>query len=163
MMHLKSNRGLTLVEVIAITLITSIIAILIFSIIQTSVKQKELQTQETQDLFDITYALKIITKEIRYSTAIEVKTSELILTIPNSTFDKSITYLIKENQLIKKIKIISNGNVINPENVEIITDSLGCGEFKLDEDNINVVMITLSNTNSCANGQNTEIHLRKGH
>ena len=142
---LKSTRGMTLVEILAVTVITSIIAILVFSLIQSSIKQQVQQTKETSNLNDITYALKVVTKDIRRSTSARVDKGNLELTFPNAS--KAI-YSV-ENEKLKKT---TGGKV------EIITDGIGCANFSGKD----VISIKLSNTSGCSEGQSTEIHLRKG-
>lgn len=149
MKHLIKNKyGMTLIEVLAVTVITSIVAILVFGIIQSSVKQQAQQTKEASNLNDITYALKMITKDIRRSTNAEIKDEKLELTFPNTSEPITYSYSADDKQLKKGIG----------EKVEIIIDGLGCAEFS----GINVISIKLSNTSNCSEGPSTEIHLRKG-
>lgn len=154
----KNKQGLTLIEVLAVTVIISIVAILIFSIIQSSLELRSKQTKETNELFDITYALKLVTKDIRRSIAAEAKITELKLTFPDSKSDNSVTYLFEDHQLKKKT--IRDVNGLKTETEELITNGIGCAEFKPVENN--VISIKLSNTSDCSHGQNTEIHLRNG-
>lgn len=142
---LKSKRGMTLIEVLAVTVIISIVASLIFNIIQSSVTQQAQQTKEANNLNDITYALKVVTKDIRRSVEAEANTSELTLTFLNGD---TTTYFLLDEQLQKK----SGGKV------EIITDGIGCAEFS----GTDVISIKLSNTSVCPEVPSTEIQLRKG-
>lgn len=141
----KNNRGMTLIEVLATLVITAIVAILIFNIIQSSTKQKFLQTREADNLYNVTYALKVITKDIRRSIATIATTSELKLTFP----DSEATYFLENGHLKKRAEGKS----------EVITE-LGCAQFIAPQSHI--ILIKLSNTSNCAEGKNTEIHLRKG-
>ncbi len=97
---LKSKRGMTLIEVLAVTVIISIVASLIFNIIQSSVTQQAQQTKEANNLNDITYALKVVTKDIRRSVEAEANTSELTLTFLNGD---TTTYFLLDEQLQKKV------------------------------------------------------------
>lgn len=142
---LKNKKGLTLIEVLAATAIISFIAILIFSIIQSSIDQRIKQTKEKQDLFDITYALKVVTKDIRRAVNASATGTTLLLEFPNGN---EATYLLEDSQLIRKI----NGGT------EVITSGIGCAEFTVNS----VISIRLSNTSDCSQGQTTEIHLRTG-
>lgn len=142
---LKSKRGMTLIEVLAVTVIISIVASLIFNIIQSSVTQQAQQTKEANNLNDITYALKVVTKDIRRSVEAEANTSELTLTFLNGD---TTTYFLLDEQLQKE----------SGEKVEIITDGIGCAEFS----GTDVISIKLSNTSVCPEVPSTEIQLRKG-
>lgn len=142
---IKNTRGMTLIEILAVTVITSIIAILIFSIIQSSVTQQVQQTKEAANLRDITYALKVVTKDIRRSKYANIIDKKLELQFPD---DSVVTFFLEGTQLKKEV-----GNKI-----EIITDGIGCAEFTADD----VISIKLSNTSDCLEVQSTEIHLRKG-
>ncbi|WP_339174829.1 type II secretion system protein [Solibacillus sp. FSL R5-0691] len=141
----KNMRGITLVELLAVTAITSIVAILVFSLIQSSIKQQVQQTQETGDLNDITYALKVVTKDIRRSTSAKVKEGTLELTFPNAS--KSV-YSSENGKL----------NKTTGDKIEIITDGIWCANFSGED----VISIKLSNTSVCPVEPSTEIHLRKG-
>lgn len=141
----ENKQGLTLIEVLAVTVIISIIAILIFSIIQSSLDQRVKQTKETKDLFDITYALKVVTKDIRRAVTASANGTTLFLKFPD---DEAATYLLENNELKRE----ANGET------EVITNGIGCAEFTGNT----VISIRLSNTTDCSQGQTTEIHLRTG-
>lgn len=142
---IKNMRGITLIEILAVTVITSIIAILVFSLIQASVNQQIQQTRKTDNLNDITYALKIVTKDIRRSTSAKVSEENLELTFIDAS---KATYSVEDEQLKKT----------NGANSEIIINGIGCAEFSGED----VILIKLSNTSECSEGQSTEIHVRKG-
>lgn len=142
---LKNKKGLTLIEVLATTAIISFIAILIFSIIQSSIDQRVKQTKETRDLFDISYALKVVTKDIRRAVNASATGTTLILEFPNGD---EATYLLEDSQLKREAN----------SGTEVITSGIGCAEFTGN----NVISIRLSNTSNCSKGQTTKIHLRTG-
>ena len=142
---LKNKQGLTLIEILAATVIISIIAILIFSIIQSSLDQRVKQTKETRDLFDITYALKAVTKDIRRAVNASATGTTLLLEFPNGN---EATYLLEDSQLKRE----TNGGT------EVITSGIGCAKFSGN----NIISIRLSSTSNCSQGQTTEIHLRTG-
>lgn len=146
--RIKREHGMTLVEVLAALVITSVVAIFIFSIIQSSVEQNVKQKTEADILFDITYALKIVTKDIRRSIDAIATTSELNLKLPDAS---EVIYYLEEGYLKRKPK----GKV-----AEVITDNIGCAQFIPHKKD--VILIKLSYTNNCEEGRNTIIHLRKG-
>lgn len=61
----KNERGMTLLEVVAVTIIASIIVIFLVSFLSNTMNLHDKQETETKELFDKSYALKIITKDAR--------------------------------------------------------------------------------------------------
>lgn len=68
--HLNNEKGLTLVELLAVVLIGAMLLILISNVHLFSHKQYSSQTEKTEQLYDVTYAAKVITKEIRKANAL---------------------------------------------------------------------------------------------
>lgn len=97
---IKNTRGMTLIEILAVTVITSIIAVLVFSIIHLSVTQQVKQTRETASLNDVTYALKVVTKDIRRSKNADIIDKKLELEFPDGSV---VTYSLEGTQLIKEV------------------------------------------------------------
>ena len=62
-----NQKGLTLVEVMAVIAIMSVIFIIICSIQLTSKEQYTMQTEKNNQLTDLSYTLKVITKDMRKS------------------------------------------------------------------------------------------------
>lgn len=67
MKNALNQKGLTLVELMAVIVIMSIIFILISRIQLTSSEQYTLQTEKNNQLTDLSYTLKVITKDLRKS------------------------------------------------------------------------------------------------
>ncbi|MFJ7936427.1 prepilin-type N-terminal cleavage/methylation domain-containing protein [Sporosarcina sp. NPDC096371] len=63
--YLRNEKGLTLVEVLAVIIIGSIILLLISNVHVFGQKQYNSQSEKSRHLSDVTYAAKVITKEIR--------------------------------------------------------------------------------------------------
>ncbi|HJF32401.1 MAG TPA: prepilin-type N-terminal cleavage/methylation domain-containing protein [Sporosarcina psychrophila] len=63
--YLRSEKGLSLVEVLAVIIIGSLIMLLISNIHLFGQKQYKSQSEKSRHLYDVTYAAKVITKEIR--------------------------------------------------------------------------------------------------
>ena len=82
--YLKSEKGITLVEVLAVIIIGSIIMLLIFNVHLFSQKQYKSQSEKSRHLYDVTYAAKVITKEIRKAEKVTVKDNMLTLTLNES-------------------------------------------------------------------------------
>lgn len=69
---MKNNKGLTIVELLATIFILGIVTILVFSFINNTNAEGKKQTKENHELQTITYALKIMTKDVRQSTGATV-------------------------------------------------------------------------------------------
>lgn len=65
-----NSRGLTLVEVLAVVVISTIIMITIASVLSNSSNTHVKQKEDSKQLYDTSYALKILTKDIRKSTSL---------------------------------------------------------------------------------------------
>lgn len=63
--YLKNDKGLTLIEILAVIIIGSIIMLLISNVHLFSQKQYKSQSEKSRYLYDVTYAAKVITKQIR--------------------------------------------------------------------------------------------------
>ena len=81
--QLRNERGLTLIEVLAATVIGTMLILLIGNALLFGLKQYKNQSTKAQELTDVTFVAKVITKEIRKAT--EIKTynnnSSVTLTI----------------------------------------------------------------------------------
>ncbi|MFJ7735048.1 PilW family protein [Lysinibacillus sp. NPDC097287] len=67
MRKLLNQNGLTLIEIVAVIAITSVILMIIYGIQLNSKEQYINQTEKNNQLTDISYTLKVITKDIRKS------------------------------------------------------------------------------------------------
>ena len=63
-----NQKGLTLVELLAVIAITSVILMLIYGIQSNSNEQYTTQAEKNRELTNISYVLKVITKDIRISS-----------------------------------------------------------------------------------------------
>jgi len=70
-MRRKQQQGFTLVEVLAVVVIISIISVLLFRILNSSVSTHQKQTTKNRNLQDTSYALKLITKDFRKAQAFD--------------------------------------------------------------------------------------------
>ncbi|WP_107838193.1 PulJ/GspJ family protein [Metasolibacillus meyeri] len=118
-MKLRTEDGLTLVEVLAVIIITSLAALLIFSVMTQSTKIFGQQSEENQSLNDVAYALKVMTKEIRKNPQSVSIIEPYQLTISNNSFNFDIeNYRITKNDVtfikdIKTFDISQNGTEIS--------------------------------------------------
>lgn len=147
---LRNESGLTLIEVLAAAVIGTMLLLLIWNALLFGLKQYKNQSTKAQDLTDVTYIAKIITKDIRKAEKISIgKTGDsLFLTIDNDTkiyvFNESEgTLLLNERPIFSEIK-----------------------SFYIRRDkkvpNILEIKITHYSDNSEEEKINTEIYMRKG-
>jgi len=61
----KTEKGITLVELLAAIVLASIVMLLVYSVVMTGTKQYKNQLEKNKQLTDISYTLKMITKDIR--------------------------------------------------------------------------------------------------
>ncbi|GAB0167007.1 type II secretion system protein [Lysinibacillus sp. CTST325] len=73
MSKIHNERGVTLLEVLAVTIIATLVSIVVMSILTNSKTTSDKQMESTSQLSDTTYILKVVTKDIRKSTKIYKK------------------------------------------------------------------------------------------
>ncbi len=105
----RTEQGLTLVEVLAVLVISSIIILLIFGALQFGQKNYKIQTEKTEELFDVTYAMKVITKEIRKSESVKID-SKKALTLNKGT-SSEIIFKEENNFILKNGSPLASGNI----------------------------------------------------
>lgn len=118
------QEGISLVEVLAILVITSIIFILLYGILSNGQNQYIKQKQANQDQQNISYALKILTKEIRKNP------NSIIVSNENGIIISGVSYQLKDTDLmqdsnvlasdIKEFQVKQNGEAIS---IKIISSS----------------------------------------
>lgn len=92
------EKGITLVEVLASLSILSIILILASSVHLFGLKQVSTQTKQIQNQSDDRLAIKLITKEIRKASKVEVTTPN-VLTIDGVNYQLKGTNLQKGSEI----------------------------------------------------------------
>lgn len=92
---MKTEKGVTLVEVLAAAALLSIILLLATSVYLFGQKQFTSQTTEIQNQENVSLALDIITKEIRKASTVSV--SNNILTINNTDVYQLVNNTINKN------------------------------------------------------------------
>ena len=82
---LNNERGLTLVELLAVLVIGAIILLLINNVHMFGQNQYNKQSKQAEQIYNVTYAAKVITNEIRKAEKIIVneKVDTLTITISN--------------------------------------------------------------------------------
>ena len=105
---LKSNRGLTLVELLAVIVLISLVFVLVNSMHLFGLKQYDVQSKDIDHQSQVRLAMNVLTKEIRKADSVVVRkagTSQNTLVIDdrdlytfnqqNHTIDKNGTSLIR--------------------------------------------------------------------
>lgn len=140
MKTIKNNRGLTLVELLASVVLLSIILVFVFSLLSNSTKNYSKQSYENKNLYDSTYMLKIITKDIRKSSSYDETNMQFL----NPQGSIVATYKWENNSLMR--------------NGELISDNLSYFSITPTIDNQGV---SLSITTSDGNTSVTELYFRR--
>lgn len=140
-----NESGLTLVEVLAVTIVTSLILLAIYSIIIQSTNTYKSQTSTNKELNDAAYALKVMTKELRKNPNAITVYSMTELIINKDDANKEIRFVFDEEQ-----KAIIKNDVIFSRDIK---------EFKSRQDG-RVITIKITSLNNKT--FSTEIYLREG-
>lgn len=128
--RLANQQGFTLVELLAAFIIATIVGTIIYSVLINGQAQYNKQSGKNQELSDISYALKVVTKEIRKSGNVSVTSNTLSITGSDSVIvvyaysaaDKAITkdgtpyfnniegFTVSETNNVISIEIIGQKN-----------------------------------------------------
>jgi len=103
-MRIKQQRGLTLVEVLAVLVIFSIISILLMSILGSSTSTHQKQLTKNKELQNTSIVLKLITKDFRKSVKFDEATYTFTTIVDGSETEQ--TYVLSDD------KITRNGETI---------------------------------------------------
>lgn len=95
---LNNEKGVTLVEILAVVVLTALVAILIFKVQLTSSEQYDKQLKQNQQLNEISYVLKVITKEMRKTTDITSINDGIKIKNVEYKFDKNTMSISKDNE-----------------------------------------------------------------
>lgn len=139
-----NEKGITLVELLASIVLASIIMLLVYSVLMTGIKQYNNQFEKNNQQTDISYTLKIITKDIRKTAnPIWKSNKEIELNGINYSFDGNT--------------ITRNGLVIAPSIVDFNVQ-----EETQEEDRKWIITVTSSTKQGNKKTETTTIYLRKG-
>lgn len=133
----NNERGITLVELLAAIVLASIVMLLIYSVLMTGTKQYKSQFDKNKQVTEISYTLKMITKDIR-------KTEKPIL-ISSSEID------------LNGIKYSKNGSNITRNGV-VIASVIDSFNVVVDDDRWIIEIKSAENKET----KKTEIYIRKG-
>lgn len=138
----RNEKGVTLVEILAVLVISSLIIVLIFSVFSTGRKQYDFQTDKAEQLDDVRLAAKVITKEIRQAEVLRWDGTTLIL---GETAPVQLT--TGSSQLMKNGKVLFAGIRIT--------------EIELTGRNV-LISVESQGQNGKAQRIDTEIYIREG-
>lgn len=145
---LKNNYGLTLLEVLATCVLTSLITLSLFSIIVASRDQHNKQSDVNKQINDVSYALKLITKDIRkYPSNIITNNTSLSISIDSDTTE-NIVYSFEDS-----------AKTINKNGVPLVSDIEFFKVIPCESGLSDCTFIEIGNNEKTVS---TEIILRKG-
>lgn len=109
-----NERGITLLEVLVVLLLSSVILITVTMLITQSNKEHAKQFEENKEIVETSYILKLITADIRESIQITSENDKIILTKhkkdPSTNINDKVSYLYDEDSttLYRNNAVISN-------------------------------------------------------
>ncbi|TSI10137.1 prepilin-type N-terminal cleavage/methylation domain-containing protein [Lysinibacillus sp. BW-2-10] len=133
---IKQQYGISLVEVLASIVIVTIVSSLVYSIVIKSNDHYNNQYDKNMELSDISYKLKLLTKEIRKASDVNyLSPNSMDLVIESATtnfyYDSSAKTLYKDSSVyihnVEKFVLTPNSthpNKVAIINIEIINDKL---------------------------------------
>jgi len=134
MFKFNNERGVTLLEVLAVTIIVALVSIVLMSILTNGKTSSDKQMKSSVQLSDATYILKVVTKDTRKST--EIITKDL---------DDYTEYIFKNNQNNQRYNYVFHRNNQTIErNDEII--AVNVLDFKI-KDKRNHIIIDITTPN----------------
>nr|WP_106784515.1 prepilin-type N-terminal cleavage/methylation domain-containing protein [Lysinibacillus timonensis] len=125
---IKNEKGLTLVELLAVIIISAILIILAIGIFSNGQNQAQNQVDKNNQLMDIAYVLKALTKEMRKTDIVEVPNSQTLKIKDNVyAFNSSEKVITKDEKLFanhinqfevrKEIVLIEDDNATGISNI----------------------------------------------
>lgn len=139
--HLKNENGFTLVELLASLAILSMIISLIGSVTMFGIKQYDTQTSAASQSNDYTYALTVLSKEVRSAEKVEISEGSISV--------DGIVFVQDGSRLIKKT---------NAEQ-EVLAENVKSGGFQIVKNADKTINITLESTKQKM--YETTIYLRR--
>lgn len=100
---LAQQKGITLVELLAVMVIGGIVMILILGIFSNGNKTYQNQTARSEQLTDMRYIAKVITKEIRMTDKVSIVNDDLIL-----GSDEKVVFSLENGQIKKDEEVIAS-------------------------------------------------------
>lgn len=146
--QLKEERGLTLIEVLAATVVGTIVILLIGNTLLFGLKQYKNQSEKAQDLTSVTIVAKAVTKDIRKAMSVEIEDGDLILEIEDENENEKVIYKFDtENRIILK-------------NEQDFYTGIELFKISMSNNKLNLI-IKSKDKNGIPEEINTELYLRK--
>lgn len=139
---IRNEKGVTLIELLAVLIISSLIMSLIIGAVINSQRTYISQTNAAEQLAEIRYAVKVITKEVRKAERIKVEENKL-------TIDHDTRLVIKQQ----------NGEV--RQNSSVLATRIDALKFAVDGRLLSISIAT-EETNGKKQETKAEIYLRDG-
>lgn len=139
--YLKNENGFTLVELLASLAILSMIISLIGSVTMFGIKQYDTQTTAASQSNDYTYALTVLSKEVRSAEKVEISEGSISV--------DGIVFVQDGSRLIKKTNA----------DQEILAEDVKSGGFQIVKNANKTIVITLESAKQKI--YETTIYLRR--
>lgn len=119
-----NQKGVTLIETLAVTIIVALISSLILSILVNSNNTNMKQVKATNNLTDASFVLKVVTKDVRKTSTISIEDNQSTLNNgPDSSeqfiysFDTDTGTLLRNGQVLvdnlKNFELSGGGNMVS--------------------------------------------------
>ncbi|KGR74032.1 prepilin-type N-terminal cleavage/methylation domain-containing protein [Ureibacillus sinduriensis] len=114
---IKTQKGITLIEVLAVLIIISFISILLIGILFNSNKAHKEEVKSNQELSAVSYAFKVVTKDVRKTIYVEYNKANNQYIF--ETNDGDIVYALIDNTLYRNDqKLVSNIDQFNLNKID---------------------------------------------
>lgn len=141
--HVRNEKGITLVEILAVLVIGGIVMALIISISSNGGNQYNSQTINSEELNDVRYAAKVVTKEIRLAERIGWDGTNLTIGTDSP------------------LKLSKNSETILKDGRPLIT-TIKITELSLADRKLNISMSSINRDSKKTKTIKTEIYIREG-
>lgn len=112
MKWLRNSKGLTLFEVLAVVVILAIVSMLSISIVTSATKQQIEQSTHNRDIKDLSFALKVITKDFR-------KSDNLVTEFDDTTpLPRELHTLLLGDEVVSTYRLENNQIIRNSNGIE---------------------------------------------
>lgn len=102
--RMRNEKGITLIELLAVLAISSVILSLIIGVTVNGQKTYSQQANSAEQLAEIRYAVKVITKEVRKAERLKVETNQL--TIFHET---PLVFRLEDGQVLQNGSLLASG------------------------------------------------------
>ena len=150
---ISNNLGFTLVEVLAALVILSIVGLLIMQLLKSSTDTYSQEVTANEQLVDVSYILKLVTKDARRSSNFTISISNNLLIFDNNGLNTAQYEFDASNKILYRIDSNKQTIANNVETFNIIQDPLDDTKLSIE--------IKLTDTENQTKSGSTEIFFRK--